>query len=118
MSDLTRHAPAVAPFVSMLPLLIAGISMKARRKLIERLRAAGATDAAHAIPIDPQSRMERKWLGRLEHDGVIKLSGDRYYYDEIMAASRGGSPLGQWRLLLILLFVAIGIAAAVVLLGR
>ena len=118
MSDLARHAPSVAPFISLLPLLIAGISMKARRRIVDRLKLAKAFDPQHAILIDPQSRMESNWLGRLEHDGAVKLVGDRYYYDEVMAASRGGNPLGQWRLLLILLFVAIGIATAVVLLGH
>ena len=118
MSDLARHGASVAPFISLVPVLIAAVSQRARKRLLARLIEAGATDPVHAIPLDPQSRIERNWLGRLEHDGIVKLSGDRYYYDEVMAASRGGNPMGQWRLLLILLFVAIGIATAVVLLGH
>ena len=117
MSDLARHAPAVAPFVSLIPVLIAGISMKARRKLIERLRAAGATDAAHAIPIDPQSRMERNWLARLESVDIIKTVGSGYYYDEAVVEARRQSQVRLIPLLLIIVAGAVGLACAVVLIG-
>ena len=44
MSDLARHAPSVAPFISLLPLLIAAVSQRARKRLLARLIEAGATD--------------------------------------------------------------------------
>ena len=117
MSDVARHAPAVAPFISLLPLLIAGISMKARRALIERLRAAGAIEAAHAVPIDPQSRMERNWLARLESADIIKTVGSGYYYDEAVVAARRRSQLRLIPLLLIIVAAAVGLATAIMLIG-
>lgn len=117
MSELARHAPSVAPFISLLPLLIAGISMKARRKLIERLRAAGATDAAHAVQIDPQSRMERNWLARLESADIIKSVGSGYYYDEAMVTMRHKSQVRLIPLLLVIVAAAVGLACAIVLIA-
>ena len=117
MSDLARHGASVAPFISLIPVLIAGVSMKARRKLIERLRAAGATDAAHAVPIDPQSRMERNWLRRLESMDIIKAVGSGYYYDEAVVAARRQSQVRLIPLLLIIVAGAIGLASAIVLIG-
>ena len=118
MSELARHVPSIAPFIALIPALIAGRLAKVRRRIVEQLKEARAFDAAHAIALDPPSRMESRALARLEQDGLVKRSGDRYYYDEIVAASRGGSSLGQWRLLLILLLVAIGLAVAIVLIRR
>jgi hypothetical protein len=117
MSDLARHAPSVAPFISLIPVLIAGISMKARRKLIERLRAAGATDAAHAVPIDPQSRMERNWLRRLESMDIIKAVRSGYYYDEATVAARHQSQVRLIPLVLIIVAAVVGLACAIVLIG-
>lgn len=74
-------APMMTPLISMVPILIAAASTKARRRLIDRLNAAQAIDARHAIALDPRSNLERQWVRRLQSRGVIHQAGSLYYLD-------------------------------------
>ncbi|MEG3153821.1 hypothetical protein [Sphingomonas sp. RB1R13] len=116
MSDLTRHAPAVAPLFTI---LIAAFSEMARRRLIERLTSHGATDRTKAISLDRPTFMERQWLLRLEAIDVIKdVGGGRYFFDEAVVERRRQAQYRQIPWLLLILVVAVGLATALVLLGH
>lgn len=111
-------APLIAPFISLVPILIAGASTNARRRIIDRLSQAGATGPQRAIALDPRSRLERRWIERLSGSGVIWHSGTLYYLDE--AADIAACRLRRARIpiLIAVALAALGLGAALVLIAR
>jgi hypothetical protein len=117
MSDTARHGTSILPFISLVPILIAATTAKAREKLINRLKGAGALDPAHAIALDPLSRTERSTLRRLEAANTVRVVDGRYYYDAATVASRRTAQRPLMWLLLVALAVA-GLALGIMLILR
>jgi hypothetical protein len=65
--------------------MVVGMPARSRagRRVIARLRAAGATSKASAQPLADLSAIERRHVHRLTEAGAIRLVGtDRYFVDE------------------------------------
>jgi hypothetical protein len=63
--------------------MIAAHVMAAERRVVKRLRNAGATNPNTAVPLGDLRRMEAKRLRHLmHHDIVHKIEPDRYYLDD------------------------------------
>jgi hypothetical protein len=71
---------------SVIPSLLAAAILHADRRIFRRLRAAGAEDAARAVPLAAPHALARWRLARLVSGGAIKVAGagepPRYYVDE------------------------------------
>ena len=84
----------------------------AQRRVIERLRVAGANRPEGAIGLEPDELMEKRGLARLERSGIVRRERDgRLWVDEVKAAERG---LRRRRIALALALVAVVIGALVV----
>ena len=57
--------------------------MAAERRVVKRLRNAGATNPNTAVPLSDLRHMEMRRLGHLmNHDIVHRIEPDRYYLNE------------------------------------
>ncbi len=84
----------------------------AQRRVIERLRVAGANRPEGAIGLEPQEQMEKRGLARLERAGIVRRERDgRLWVDEVKAAAQGQR---KRRLMLLLALLAVAIGALVV----
>ena len=84
----------------------------AQRRVIERLRVAGANRPEGAIGLEPEELMEKRGLARLERAGIVKRERDgRLWVDEAKAAERGQM---RRRVILLLALAAVAIGALVV----
>jgi hypothetical protein len=74
---------SIAPIVGQFPAVMAALILATDRKIVRRLRAAGATDAAHAIAFDPPGPVGPARLRRMIAAGAVHDTGaHRYYLDE------------------------------------
>lgn len=72
--------PAVG---SQFPAVLAALILATDKKIVQRLRAAGATSAGHAIAFDPPGPVGRARLRRMVSAGAVRqTSPTRYYLDE------------------------------------
>ena len=70
--------------IALLPALFGAMIVRTDRRIVQALRAADATSAAAAVPLDTHSPLRRWRLGRLVRGGGVQTAGtDRYYIDEI-----------------------------------
>ncbi len=83
---------------------------RAERRLVRRLREAGALSAGSAVPLGYLRPLERRRLRRLLASGAVQQAGDAYWLDETRYAARRGSRLP--RLVTALLVVAVVAALA------
>lgn len=74
---------ALAPVV----LFFAALTVGTDRRLVRTLRAAGALDAARAIPLSPRSPLGRWRLHRLIGRGAVHEVGARFFLDETAFAA-------------------------------
>lgn len=118
MSDVARHAPSIAPLISLLPIFIAAVVQRARRRIVDLLLAAGAIEANHAIALEPRSRIEQRMISRMESSGAIKPAGAGYYLDEAANAACRAARMKRIPLLIILALVAVGLAVGIALIVR
>ena len=73
----------IAPVVGQFPTVMAALILATDRKIVRRLRAAGATDAAHAVELDPPGPVGPARLRRMLTAGAVREIGThRYYLDE------------------------------------
>lgn len=73
----------VVPLVGQFPTILAALILATDRKIVRRLRAAGAMNAAHAIEFDPPGLVGRARLRRMLSVGAVRETGaSRYYLDE------------------------------------
>lgn len=76
---LVEVLQVVAPLIAIL----AALSRRAERRLVERLRGGSALTAATAIAFAPAGRLERWRLGRLARAGAVRDAGPgTAYLDE------------------------------------
>ena len=63
--------------------VVAAMVARARRRLVEHFRAAGAISAPNAIAFTPSSRLiERRMFERMVRFGAIREQDGRYWLDE------------------------------------
>ena len=73
----------LVPFVGQFPTILAALILATDRKIVRRLRGAGAINAAHAIELDPPGPVGRARLRRMLLVGAVRETGaTRYYIDE------------------------------------
>ena len=73
----------IAPVVGQFPTVMAALILATDRKIVRRLRTAGATDAAHAIELDPPGPVGPARLRRMIAAGAVHEAGaHRYFLDE------------------------------------
>ncbi len=71
------------PVVGQFPTIFAALILATDRKIVRRLRAAGAMNAAHAIEFDPPGPIGRARLRRMLTVGAVReTDANRYYLDE------------------------------------
>ena len=69
--------------VGQFPTIFAALILATDRKIVRRLRAAGAINPAHAIEFDPPGPVGRARLRRMLSVGAVRETGaSRYYLDE------------------------------------
>ena len=74
---------ALAGIGSQFPALMAALILATDKKIVRRLRAAGATSAVHAVEFDPPGPMGPARLRRMLSVGAVRETGaNRYYLDE------------------------------------
>ena len=73
---------ALAGIASQFPALLAAVILATDRKIVRRLRAAGATSATHAVEFDPPGPMGPARLRRMVSAGAVRQAGTGYYLDE------------------------------------
>lgn len=61
--------------------VVAAMAMKAEREVVRRLMEKGAVDRTRAIPLTPDSRMQRSALDRLVRGGAVRRNGDLHWFD-------------------------------------
>ena len=67
---------------SPVPSIVAGLVMRARRRIASHFFVHHATDAEDAVAYLPQSAIERRQFERMQHKGVIReASAGRYWID-------------------------------------
>jgi hypothetical protein len=71
---------ALAGIGSQFPALLAALILATDRKIVRRLRAAGATSASHAIEFDPPGPVGHARLRRMVSAGAVRETGARRYY--------------------------------------
>ncbi len=80
--DAERMGP-LAGIASQFPALMAALILATDKKIVRRLRAAGATSAARAIDFDPPGPVGPARLRRMISAGAVYETGTkRYYLDE------------------------------------
>ena len=68
---------------SQFPALLAALILATDRKIVRRLRTAGAINAAHAVAFDPPGPIGHARLRRMLSVGAVRETGaSRYYLDE------------------------------------
>jgi len=73
----------MAPVVGQFPTVMAALILATDRKIVRRLRAAGAIDAGHAIAFHPPGPVGPARLRRMISAGAVReAAGHRYYLDE------------------------------------
>ena len=79
----------LASFVGPLPALLAAVILATDRKILRRLREAGATSPARAVLFHPPGPIGRARLRRMITGGAVKETGGHVYLDE--------AGYGRWR---------------------
>ena len=73
----------LAGVASQFPTLMAALILATDRKIVRRLREAGATAAGLAVELDPPGPVGRARLRRMISAGAVREAGiARYYLDE------------------------------------
>jgi hypothetical protein len=73
----------LVPLVGQFPTILAALILATDRKIVRRLRAAGAINAARAIEFDPPGPIGRGRLRRMLLVGAVReTDANRYYLDE------------------------------------
>ena len=73
----------IVPVAGQFPTILAALILATDRKIVRRLRAAGAINATHAIDFDPPGPVGRARLRRMLSVGAVRETGaNRYYLDE------------------------------------
>ena len=72
-------AAAVAPIMVT---FLAAAMVARQRKIVERLRSAGATNPERATPAATFGGDEGMAFGILQRHAVVRKTGERYYLDE------------------------------------
>jgi hypothetical protein len=73
----------IVPLAGQFPTILAALILATDRKIVRRLRAAGAIKAAHAVEFDPPGPVGRARLRRMVSVGAVRETGaNRYYLDE------------------------------------
>lgn len=74
---------ALAGIGSQFPALLAALILATDKKIVRRLRAAGALNAAHAVEFDPPGPIGQARLRRMLSVGAVRETGaSRFYLDE------------------------------------
>lgn len=68
--------------VGAFPAVMAALILATDRKIVGRLRAAGATSPTHAVAFDPPGLVGRARLRRMLSTGAVREAGTGYYLDE------------------------------------
>lgn len=73
----------LVPLAGQFPTVLAALILATDRKIVRRLRAAGAINAVHAIEFAPPGPVGRARLRRMLSVGAVReTSANRYYLDE------------------------------------
>ena len=73
----------LVPLVGHFPTILAALILATDRKIVRRLRAAGALNAAHAVEFEPPGPVGRARLRRMLSVGAVRETGaNRYYIDQ------------------------------------
>jgi hypothetical protein len=73
----------LVPVVGQFPTILAAVILATDRKIVRRLRAAGAINATHAIEFHPPGPVGRARLRRMLSVGAVReTDANRYYLDE------------------------------------
>ncbi len=73
----------LAAIGSQFPAVLAALILATDKKIVRRLRAAGATTAAHAVVFDPPGPIGHARLRRMLSVGAVRETGaSRFYLDE------------------------------------
>jgi len=71
------------PMGSSVAGIVAARALRVDRKIVQRLRKAGATSTTRAIHLDPMTPFQRRRLLRLERHGVVRMGApERWFLDE------------------------------------
>lgn len=71
------------PVGSSMAGIVAARALRTDRKIVKRLRQAGATSTTRAIHLDPLTPFQRRRLLRLERHGVVRMGApERWFLDE------------------------------------
>jgi hypothetical protein len=98
---------------SQFPALLAALILATDRKIVRRLRDAGAINAAHAVEFDPPGPIGHARLRRMLSVGAVRDTGaNRYYLDE--SGYQAWRVVRRKRALAILAVMAVVIAMLVV----
>ncbi len=97
-------------FMLMVIVLIVLPSARAQRRLIERLRTAGATRPDAAVALDGLGRWEANYLNRFLRAGVIvKSESGAYYMDETALVAHRTARMRQILIVAGVLLIAVGV---------
>ena len=73
----------IVPLAGQFPTILAALILATDRRIVRRLRAAGAINAAHAVDFDPPGPVGRMRFRRMLSVGAVREAGaSRYYLDE------------------------------------
>jgi hypothetical protein len=98
---------------SQFPAVLAALILATDKKIVRRLRAAGAINAAHAVEFDPPGPIGPARLRRMLSVGAVRDTGaNRYYLDE--AGYRAWRAVRQKRALMVLAIMVVVIAGLMV----
>jgi len=100
---------------SPVPSIVAGMVMRARRKIAAHFFFHHAIDPQDAIAYVPQSAIEQRQFERMQRTGVIRQAGAGRYWIDI-AAYRAEDDARRRRLVPIVILLSVA-AAALILLG-
>lgn len=92
--------------------IVAAARLRAERRLVEHLRAAGALAAPAATPIPEQRGMGSRALGRLVAAGAIRPAAAGYYLDEANYAAHRAARTRRAIAILGVLAAAAGVGVA------
>lgn len=66
----------------------AGVSVRARRRVVSAFQDAHALTPEESIQYWPARRLERRWLDRLQRDGAVIAAADGRFYLDSTALER------------------------------
>lgn len=93
---------------SPVPSMVAGLVMRARRRIAAHFFAHHATSADDAVAYVPQSALDERQFERMRSKGVVRYAGGDRYWIDTAAWQADLDARGRWlvAIVLVLLLVA------------